>query len=515
MPPFATITRFALALAACAAGAAEARQGDLPYTLSPAARDAVELPALVLPAIDAAALRAAGTARNGDPFAARDKRLAIAIGTDVSIDPASDGAWQRLADGSSLWRIRVEVPGATDLHLGFARQQLPAGARLWAIAEDGYYEGPYTAADRGPLWLPMLPGGGATIELQMPPGLAYEAGMLSLDHVDAGFRDLFGRSIQAAGDSGACNVNVACPLGVPYADETRALAYYEFRGDDAITYICTGTLLNTVPADRKGYVLTAAHCLATAAEAATMRLYWNYRSNACATTSGFSLAQNQTGATLRATRADVDFSLVELATPPLAAWNLFHAGWDASGVAPSASIGLHHPSGDVAKVTASGVAPTTYPNCIGTGGSSTNTHWLAGPYTQGTTEGGSSGSGLWIPANDPGGRGKRLIGMLSGGNAACSIGDPSRPDNGYDCYGKFSAAWDGPNPAARLRDWLDPAGAGTRIVAGIDNVTTGPGPVGGLATPIAARRHAAANRASESPRHPRPRPFDPDTRRRP
>src|SRR5690606_14000742 len=121
--------------------------------------------------------------------------------------------------------------------------------------------------------------------------------------------------------------------------------------------------------------------------------------------------------------------------PPNPEWRLFHAGWDASGTPPSNSIGLHHPSGDVAKITSSQTAPRNYDNCIGTGGASRNTHWLSGPYNQGTTEGGSSGSGLWIPATDSNGRGKRLIGVLSGGNAMCS---GSQPDAGVDCYGKFS-----------------------------------------------------------------------------
>src|SRR5690606_21597523 len=154
---------------------------------------------------------------------------------------------------------------------------------------------------------------------------------------------------------------------------------YEFHGDDGPTYLCTGTLLNDVPADRKNYVLTAAHCITSPSEAASMRLYWNYRSADCVITTGWSFAQNQTGASLRATRADADFTLVELNQAPDPAWNLFHAGWDAQNIAPSSSIGLHHPSGDVAKVTNGPIAPFTTNNCIGTGGLSSNTHWLTGP----------------------------------------------------------------------------------------------------------------------------------------
>ena len=319
MQTTSVIQRLAIAVCVMAAAPLDARQGDLPYTLARDAQSANSLPLVSLPAIDATALRMAEASKTRNTYEAQNKRLAVAVGNVVDIAPDRHGIWQTLDDGSSLWRMNVEVSGATDLHLGFARFALPDGAALWAIAQDGTYEGPYGPADAGPLWLPMLPGERATLELRLPAGIGFTADMLALSHVDAGFLDLFARSILSPGSSGACNVNVVCPLGLPYTDETRALAYYEFRADaDGRTYICTGTLLNDVPADRKAYLLTAAHCVASTTEVASMRVYWNYRSTQCATTVGYSFAQNQTGATLRATRADADFTLVELATPPLA-----------------------------------------------------------------------------------------------------------------------------------------------------------------------------------------------------
>lgn len=510
-----TIPRLAVVLLVVASGSVVARQGERPYSLDAAAKRGVLAPLVTLPAVDAEALRSIDTIKTMNAFEAHDKRMAIATGNEVWIDPVNFGVWQSLDDGSRVWRVRVQAPRATDLHLGFDRYALPAGAAVWVIGDGDFYEGPYTAEDAGPLWVPMVPGDTATVELRLPAGTAFAADMLTLSHVGAGFRDLFARSTNSAGASGACNVNVVCPLGVLYVDEERALAYYEFRGDaDGFTYICTGTLLSDVPGDRKNYVLTAAHCMSTTTEVASMRVYWNYQSTQCATTTGFSLAQNQTGATLRATRADADFTLVELNTTPSPAWNLFHAGWDASGVAPSSSIGLHHPRGDVAKVTQGTTAPSNYSNCIGTGAGSANTHWLTGPYNQGTTEGGSSGSGLWIPSADASGRGKRLIGVLSGGTALCSVVNPTQPGNGLDCYGKFSAAWNGASAATRLRDWLDPAASGTLSVAGIDAVpTTTTAPTGGLATRYVSERQAAAGRGNAASRDGAPLPFDTRTRR--
>src|SRR4029079_14061149 len=120
---------------------------------------------------------------------------------------------------------------------------------------------------------------------------------------------------------------------------------------------------------------------------------------------------DQHGATLRATRADADSALVQLAQTPDPSWDVYFAGWDASATPPSATVAIHHPSGDVKKITA-GPAPGTTDNCIGTGGASTETTWETGPYTQGTTEGGSSGSGLFATSTTGGGRARLLIGTL-------------------------------------------------------------------------------------------------------
>jgi len=183
-----------------------------------------------------------------------------------------------------------------------------------------------------------------------------------------------------------------------------------------------------------------------------MSLIWNYESPSCGAHGGGSTADTQNGgATLVAHRADVDFSLVRLNSTPSAAYDVVFAGWDANGAAPAGSIGIHHPSGWVKAVTQNTHTLTTVDSCILAG--ATATHWQTGPYAQGTTEGGSSGSALLIPSNAPGGTGNRVIGTLSGGGAACS---GSVPNSQTDCYGKLSVAFDGPNASQRLSDWLAP-----------------------------------------------------------
>lgn len=496
------------------ANLAEARQGQPPLTLTDNAKVGIDIPLETVRGVDAGARRAAldreTLARSATDSGMHDKRLRVADLEATSITPAAQGRWDDLADGSRVWRVQVRAEGATDLRLNFDRFALPRGARLYVIGAGRYYQGPYTQADamNGTFHAPVVPGDTATVELQVPNAGDVDATSLDIGAVGVGFRDVFGRekAQTGPGKSAACNVNVACPLGQPYPDEIRAVGQYEFNSYSGGVFNCTGTLVADVPHDKKNYFLTAAHCISHASEAQSMVIYWNYQSTTCsgltAPAGGF-FNDDSHGAMLRAFRADADFSLVEVNGALDPAWNLHYAGWDASNVAPSGTVGIHHPLGDAKKITA-GPQPATTDGCI-TPTTGQNTHWLTGPYTQGTTEGGSSGSGLFASATNANGAPRRLIGTLSGGDAECSTTTPTQPNNGQDCYGKLAVAWigSGTSSADRLRDWLDPANSGALSLDGIDqNETIVIAPAGHSqhATPpgISARVPSQAVRAARS-----------------
>ena len=156
----------------------------------------------------------------------------------------------------------------------------------------------------------------------------------------------------------------------------------------------------------------------------------------------------------RASKYDVDFSLIELDEMPDATFNVFYSGWNRSGTAPSGCVGIHHPNIDEKSISFCTTPLTTINSCVGTGGSST--HWRV-VWSSGVTEPGSSGSGIWDPSNH------QLIGTLSGGGSSCST------PTSADCYGKFSVAWaSGASSSDRLRDWLDPQNTGVSSVVGAD-----------------------------------------------
>ena len=376
-------------------------------------------------------------------------RYAVPLGVDIS--PATHGTWEQFPDGSRLWRLRFHSPGATDLNFGLTTFLVPAGAELHVLSEEhDYYEGPYTHRDvkpHGELWLPLVPGDRAVLELYVPAEPKSEP-EIHLTHVGSGYRDLFGLkgppNLSKAGD---CNINVACPQGDDWRDQIRSVAVYSLSG----RRVCTGQMIADASHTFRNYFLTAHHCRVNPSSAASLTVFWNFESATCAGQGGGSLSENQVGAAFRATRRGVDFTLVELNSDPDPNSVVFYAGWDRSGEAPEGSVAIHHPAGDEKSISLNDDALTTTDSCIGSGG--VDTHWLVDDWEQGTTEPGSSGSGLWDPAT------KKLVGYLSGGDASCT-------QNSFDCFGKFSEAWDGPDAISRLKDWLDPDGTGVMTVEG-------------------------------------------------
>jgi hypothetical protein len=421
--------------------------GALPPSSQRAVLPLAAVQQIALASVDVAAELATDT-KAGNPLPLR-----FAVPQRVVLTPTNSGTWEQLPEGR-LWRLRVTSKGATDLNFGFTQFWLPEGASLYVMSEaDGYYQGPYTASDytpAGELWTPVVPGEAGIIELFVPTTVKEEP-RLMLTQVAAGYRDLFDqRKDLITPKAASCEIDVACQQADPWTNEVRSVALIQITG----MYLCSGTLIMDVSRDFRPFFLTANHCAIAPTNASSVVIYWNDQSPTCGQYGlGGSLAQNQTGATFRAAKYDVDFCLIELNQLPPAAYRVYYAGWDRSGTPPPGGVGIHHPNGDGKCISFSSNPLTTGDSCIGTGG--TSTHWQVA-WTSGTVEHGSSGSGIWNLATH------LLVGTLSGGGSNCPASAP-------DCYGKFSVAWDsGAQAIDRLQDWLDPRNTGVTAVAGSD-----------------------------------------------
>lgn len=445
---------------------------------------------VVMPAVDEEACRREDAlAKEMQP----DVPLRFAQPIEVDLTTGNAGTWETLADGARIWRLRIVSPGAKSLNFGFARYRLPEGARLHLFAaplpgerSDGDsagaaearrrwpIRGPHGAADansEGGFWSAIVPGDDAVIELWVPREAAFdpELRIAQVNHDYLGFGTAAMAGIgadagPASGDpskQGSCNNDVICPEGDPWRAEIRSVAVYTLSG----AWTCTGTLLNSHAPARPPLFLTANHCAISESNDGTMVIYWNFESPTCGQLGGGSLAQSQNGGVLLAKSSTSDFCLVRLEETPDEAFNVYYAGWDArEETRPASAVGIHHPNCDEKAIsfTNSALAVTSY---LQDGTPGDGTHWRVIRWHDGTTEPGSSGSGIWDED-------RRIVGQLHGGSASCEQPEES------DWYGRLSRSWTGGGASGnRLQDHLDPEGTGVRYIDGFD--PSGGGPLAG------------------------------------
>jgi hypothetical protein len=409
----------------------------------------------VLPKIDIERLLADDLARGKDPQHPGPLRFAVAA--NVAFNLEKSGTWLTLRDGR-LWRLRIQSPGAKSLNLGFTRYEMPEGAKLWVYdPKHAHVEGPYTSRHRsqkGSLWTPVIEGDEIVVEVFVPTGASQP--VIEIGRVNQGYRELkaglFGQS------EGTCNNDVICAVGDPWRNQIPAVAVYTISNSGGSAG-CTGTLLNDVPQDNRNFFLSANHCLENNGDPASVVVTWNFESATCGTHGPGSMADNQTGTTLRANNAASDFALFELNQAPDPNFHVRYAGWDASGSVPAATVGIHHPSLDVKAISFSNTQPDTTAYNSPTHDPAGD-HWRV-LWDSGVTEQGSSGSCLFETTHN------RCIGQLHGGPSMCNGADL------HDYYGRFSVSWTGGGTAAtRLSDWLDPGSTGTLAIDGDPHITT-------------------------------------------
>ena len=376
------------------------------------------------------------------------QRFAVGLPTALQL---SDGSWETTDSETAIWRLRLHSNGARSLNLELARVRLPAGAQLWLYDSAGKVtQGPYTAAHvnrDGRLWTAAVAAEDAVLELRVPPSQR-DAAHMQIVQVNHGYRDI----LKAGGESksGSCNIDTVCAQANAWRDDLRSVARITIGG----TYLCTGQLINNVRQDLTPFFITADHCLIGESDtpAESVVFYWNYATSSCGGAPDGSLEQNQSGSTFVADNTASDFTLVRLAQTPPAEFNIYYAGFDISGVPPQSGAGIHHPQGDEKRISLYDTPATqAQANIEGRTVDAWRVNW-----SQGTTEQGSSGSGLWNQDH-------RLIGVLSGGEASC--------DNrgGNDFYGRLDVAWTAePQAAGQLKAHLDPDDSGVTSVPGRD-----------------------------------------------
>ena len=355
----------------------------------------------------------------------------------LNLNMNNSGNWTILEDGSSIWTLQINSPSAYSLNVIYDLFHIPDGAEFFVYSSNKeMILGAFTSLNHKPhggfSTAPVI-GDQIILEYNEP----YEAefkGEINIETVAHDYRNIFFNQSRGYGDSGSCNNNVACSEASEWQDEIRSVAMILTSGGSRI---CTGTLINNTNQDLSPYFLTANHCLGGNDSWIFM---FNYDSPSCSNQNG---PTNMTvsGSSLLVNSASSDVALLILNETPPESYNVHYAGWDVSGNTPNIPVGIHHPSGDIKKIS------FDYDNASNSGN-----FWDIDSWDDGTTEPGSSGSPLFD------GISHRIIGQLYGGVASCT-------NFGYDTYGKTSVSWN-----LGLNQYLDPNNLGVNYIDGIDAI---------------------------------------------
>ena len=361
--------------------------------------------------------------------------------------PLASLPWTTLGDGSRAVQVQVVAADAAGIRIAY-HVDGPTNAlelRFSGSARDQVFRS--TAIPSAEIaWSPVLEGDTGTVELHVLAGFEpaqFKIVFEQLSHLVRVGVDL-NKDIRDIGTAGSCNVDIACVSNPSTAllNAAKATAKMVFT-DGSGTYACTGTLLNsTSGAD---YFYSAAHCISNQAAASTLNTYWFFDAVSCNSRAVPPYQLVGGGSTLLVTDTTLDVTLLQLRqSAPLGA---VRAAWNATVIpAGTVTVGLHHPQGDLKKFSQGSMqgyvqGPLTYDNVPRPQAGKDS--FISVRWTSGTTEGGSSGSGVFT-FNTSGGY-YELRGGLEGGAASCS--NP----NGADRFSRMDMLF------TRLAPYLLPA----------------------------------------------------------
>lgn len=380
-----------------------------------------------------------------------------------SHDMTTEGSWSVLPDGSRICRFRLKSPGALAIGVYFDSFYLPEGSSLYAYDPQlSYWIGPMDSKENNDhmrFVTGQVFGDDIILEYHEPADLV-ETPVLNIRGAGNFYRHVYDyRNEDEARGSDPCQVDVACPEGENWQEQKDAVVRLQIT-DGQFIGLCSGVLMNTTAGDFRQYLLSALHCAegVSAADLNFLQVKFNYERPICG--AGFyPQNRNKTGVTLLADSNDgggasgSDFILFEIEDYIDDSWNPYFAGWRSSTSTSPNGVGIHHPSGDIKKIST--YTENLVSVWVGAPGSHWSVEWAETETNHGVTEGGSSGSPIFD-------NNKYVVGTLTGGGSFCNqpLAD--------DYYGKMSYHFSSnPNPASeKLKLWLDPAGTNANTLNG-------------------------------------------------
>ncbi|MBK7937016.1 MAG: hypothetical protein IPJ82_07925 [Lewinellaceae bacterium] len=411
---------------------------------------------IVLPALDVQKAREEDTRNPGQ------NRFAAPVAADISFETA--GSWTELPGVGRVWQCELRSPGALGLVLLFDEFQLPSGGRFFAFSPDGQRTyGAYTERScipSGKFTIGILPGETARLEYFEPAAVKGLAKM-HLYRVDVAYDRVAMQEGEVAGllgfgDALPCNVNINCPAGAAWQMEKKGVARIlmifdgDVMGQGAGAGWCSGSLIANTSGSGEPYLLSAHHCqlIGLNPDFDLWRFDFDYEAAACNNPPTPPASKSILGCERISYRAETDFMLLKI-NPLPNNYGLYFNGWTREITPPAFTTFIHHPIGDIKKISVDSGASVIQTTTLNWGGvfgiSPANSHWKVTPDI-GIFQPGSSGSPLFNPN-------KLIVGQLHGG--AIDTGNQCIIYSAY--FGRYDLSWNqGSDSGARLRDWLDP-----------------------------------------------------------
>ncbi len=378
----------------------------------------------------------------------------------VDYDLNNSGTWYELPNGDKLWQLNVVCPGALSVNFCYDKFWIPKGGKFFIYSKDRkQYIGAFTSRNnkgdsiniRG-FATDLIYCNDVILEYYQPKEVISNA-IISIDYIVHGYRFIKIEN-KYIGDAGNCMVNVNCEEGQEWQNEKNAIARVLIEG----IAFCTGSLITTTNLDEKPIFLTANHCISSAGKNAEddpnldyTIFSWKYEAPGCDNVNSISY-YSTSGAEVLANHQQMDFALLRLTEDPknLSNYIPFYLGWDCSGYCSNSGVCIHHPKGDLKKISSVAYQPLL-------GNLSWRVQWKSTENGHGTTENGSSGAPLLTAEH-------KVIGQLETGASDCeNLG-------GNDIFKRFDLSWNGNNNDSihrRLSCWLDSLNTGLQAIEGL------------------------------------------------
>lgn len=385
------------------------------------------------------------------------KPFQFAYPFDVNLSPDNSGEWFRGENDFYIWKLTIRSKGAKSLNLIFDEFKIPESSRLFVFNEkENHVLGAFTQINNKPSGKfavsPVL-GDEITVQFEVPEKFVKDKffRIVNVNHDYIGILKSDGRRPlgKTAGD---CNIEVNCDEWDNWDEQKNSVCRFIVNGKE----VCTGVLVNNTAENQKPYILSAAHCYDKWSFPEVTIYTFNYESPFCEPLDG-DPSNSISGAIMKAQSDSLDFALVELSLVPPPGFRPYYAGWNRSSNIPASTVSIHHPQGDIKKISIDNNPPiiSSFGEPRYADKDYINKGFLRiNKWELGTTESGSSGAPLFDTD-------KNVIGTLTGGEATCK--SPV-----YDYYERFSNAWDYKSDSAKqLKYWLDPLKTGAEVLNGV------------------------------------------------